>query len=61
VGIQPYIYGSPMITEIVERTARDVYGGFFIFDKDPIAGANKLLDELEYRRWRLFGPGGLKE
>jgi carbon-monoxide dehydrogenase catalytic subunit len=61
VGVQPYIYGSPMITEIAERTARDVYGGFFIFDPDPIAGAKAVLEELEYRRWRLFGPGGLRQ
>jgi carbon-monoxide dehydrogenase catalytic subunit len=60
VGVQPYIYGSPMITEIAERTARDVYGGFFIFDKDPIVGAKKILEELEYRRWRLYGPKGLR-
>jgi carbon-monoxide dehydrogenase catalytic subunit len=60
VGVQPYIYGSPLITEIATRTARDVYGGFFIFDPDPIAGAKALLEEMEYRRWRLFGPGGLR-
>ncbi|NOQ54761.1 MAG: anaerobic carbon-monoxide dehydrogenase catalytic subunit [Thermoplasmata archaeon] len=60
VGVQPFIYGSPLITEIAERTARDVYGGFFIFDSDPIVGTNKLMEELEYRHWRLFGPGGLR-
>jgi carbon-monoxide dehydrogenase catalytic subunit len=60
VGVQPYIYGSPMITEIATTTAKDVYGGFFIFDTDPIAGAKAILEELEYRKWRLFGPGGLR-
>jgi carbon-monoxide dehydrogenase catalytic subunit len=60
VGVQPYIYGSPMITEIATTTAKDVYGGFFIFDTDPIAGAHAILEELEYRKWRLYGPGGLR-
>ena len=60
VGVQPYIYGSPLVTEIATRTAKDVYGGFFIFDADPIAGAEAILKELEYRHWRLFGPGGLR-
>jgi carbon-monoxide dehydrogenase catalytic subunit len=60
VGVAPYIYGSPMITEIATTTAKDVYGGFFIFDTDPVAGANAILEELDYRRWRLFGPGGLR-
>ena len=60
VGVQPLIYGSPLITEIATRTARDVYGGYFIFDPYPVVGAKKLLEELEYRRWRLFGPGGLR-
>ncbi len=60
VGVQPYIYGSPLVTEIAERTAKDVYGGYFIFEKDPTEGAKKVLEALDYRSWRLFGPGGLR-
>ena len=60
VGVQPYIYGSPLVTEIATRTAKDGYGGFFIFAPDPIAGAKAILKELEYRHWRLFGQGGLR-
>jgi carbon-monoxide dehydrogenase catalytic subunit len=60
VGVQPFIRGSPMINEIAEVTARDVYGGFFIFERDPVEGAKKLLAELDYRRWRLFSKGGLR-
>ena len=60
VGVAPYIYGSPLVTEVATRTARDVYGGFFIFDTDPVVGAKELLKELDYRRWRLFGQGGLR-
>ncbi len=60
VGVQPFIYGSPLVTEVAVNTARDVYGGFFIFDSDPVVGAKRVLEELEYRRWRLFSSGGLR-
>ena len=60
VGVQPFIEGSPMINEIAEVTARDVFGGFFIFERDPVEGAKRLLAELDYRRWRLFSKGGLR-
>jgi acetyl-CoA synthase len=57
VGVFPYIKGSPLVNEIAERTAKDVYGGFFIWEPDPVKGAEKLNNILKWRRWRLhLGP-----
>ncbi len=53
VGTINYIYGSSLVTEVLENTARDVYGGYFIFEKDPMKAADKILNTLEYRRWVL--------
>lgn len=53
VGVTAYHKGSPIITEIAEVTARDVYGGFFIFESDPVEAARKLNNVISYRRWRL--------
>ncbi len=53
VGVYAYHRGSDIITEIAEATAKDVYGGFFIFEPDPHEGARKLLNIIKYRRWKL--------
>ncbi|MFQ6127562.1 MAG: anaerobic carbon-monoxide dehydrogenase catalytic subunit [Thermoplasmata archaeon] len=53
VGIVPFIYGSPLITQIAEHTARDVYGGYFIFEEDPDEAVKKLINIVKNRRWKL--------
>lgn len=53
VGTMNYLYGSTLVTEVLENTARDVYGGYFIFETDPVAAAKRLYSAIEYRRWRL--------
>jgi len=53
VGTINYLYGSTLVTEVLENTARDVYGGYFIFEKDPMEAAKRLYSAIEYRRWRL--------
>ena len=52
VGTINYIYGSPLIVEVLSNTARDVFGGNFIFEPDPSEAAKKLLNEIERRRWK---------
>jgi len=56
VGTINYIYGSSLVTEVLENTARDVYGGYYIFDRDPISSSEKIINALEYRRWGLDLP-----
>jgi acetyl-CoA synthase len=53
VGVYPYHRGSDIISEIAEATAKDVYGGFFIFEPDPHEGARKMVNVVKYRRWKL--------
>jgi acetyl-CoA synthase len=53
VGTINYIYGSPLVTEVLTNTARDVFGGHFIFEPEPEIAAKKLLNELERRRWKM--------
>ncbi|OPY33094.1 MAG: Acetyl-CoA decarbonylase/synthase complex subunit beta 2 [Methanomassiliicoccales archaeon PtaU1.Bin124] len=53
VGTINYIYGSTLVTEVLERSAQDVFGGHFIFESDPEKAAAKLLNEIERRRWKL--------
>jgi len=53
VGVYPFIKGSPLADEIAQATAKDVYGGHFIFEPDPTVAAQKLVNVVEYRRWKL--------
>ena len=53
VGTINYIYGSTLVTEVLENTARDVYGGYFIFEPDAKEAAKRLYSAIEYRRWKL--------
>ncbi len=53
VGTMNYLHGSSLVTEVLENTARDVYGGYFIFESDPLEAAKRLYSAIEYRRWRL--------
>jgi carbon-monoxide dehydrogenase catalytic subunit/CO dehydrogenase/CO-methylating acetyl-CoA synthase complex beta subunit len=53
VGTMNYLYGSTLVTEVLENTARDVYGGYFIFEEDAHEAAKRLYSAIEYRRWRL--------
>ncbi|GAB6174760.1 anaerobic carbon-monoxide dehydrogenase catalytic subunit [Paradesulfitobacterium aromaticivorans] len=53
VGSMPPVEGSDLIYGITTQIAHDVYGGNFIFEMDPVIGARKLLDALEYRNWKL--------
>ncbi len=53
VGTMNYLHGSTLVTEVLENTARDVYGGYFIFEEDPYEAAKRLYSAIEYRRWRM--------
>ena len=53
VGTINYLYGSTLVTEVLENTARDVYGGYFIFESDPEMAAKRLYSAIEYRRWKM--------
>lgn len=53
VGAVPPIEGSALVYGVGTQIAHDVYGGHFIMEEDPELGAQKILDALEYRAWKL--------
>lgn len=53
VGVYPFIKGSPLADEIAQATAKDVYGGHFIFEPDPVVAAKTLVNTVQYRRWKM--------
>ncbi|MFZ3132104.1 MAG: carbon monoxide dehydrogenase, partial [Desulfosporosinus sp.] len=53
VGSLPPVEGSDLVYGLTTQIAYDVFGGNFIFEVDPLLGATKLLDALEYRTWKL--------
>lgn len=53
VGVLPPVEGSPLVYDLVTQAARDVFGGYFIFEADPAKASEALLARLEKRAWRL--------
>ncbi|MEM5817116.1 MAG: carbon monoxide dehydrogenase, partial [Desulfitobacterium hafniense] len=53
VGTMPYLEGSDLIYGIATQIAHDVFGGNFIFEVDEKIAAQKILNALEYRSWKL--------
>jgi carbon-monoxide dehydrogenase, catalytic subunit len=53
VGAMPPLEGSDLVYGVATQIAHDVFGGNFIFEVDPVIGAQKLIDALEYRTWKL--------
>jgi len=53
VGVLPPIEGSELVYGVATQIARDVFGGYFIFDTDPASAAKKLLARIEKRAWKL--------
>lgn len=53
VGAMAPLEGSDLIYSIVTQIASDVYGGYFMFEMDPMEASSKILSALEYRTWKL--------
>jgi carbon-monoxide dehydrogenase catalytic subunit len=53
VGVTPPVEGSELVYGVTTEIARDVFGGFFIFDPNPETGAEKMLQRIEDRAWKL--------
>ena len=53
VGTISYVHGSSLVTEVLEHSAADVFGGYFIFEADPHKASNRLMNSIEKRRWML--------
>ncbi|RJX27253.1 MAG: anaerobic carbon-monoxide dehydrogenase catalytic subunit [Dethiobacter sp.] len=53
VGVIPPIPGSALIDGIALQIAQDVYGGYFMWEEDPMEASKKLLAALQERVWKL--------
>ena len=53
VGVMPPIAGSELVYGLTTQIARDVFGGYFIFETDWAKAAQKILERIEKRAWKL--------
>lgn len=53
VGVVPEVTGSALVDGIALQIAEDVYGGYFIWEEDPVKAAEKILAALHERSWKL--------
>ena len=50
LGVVPPVLGSKVVTEVLTSTAKELFGGYFIVEPDPLKAAEKLLSVLGERR-----------
>ncbi len=50
VGVVPPVLGGPLVTKVLTETTKDLFGGYFIVETDPIAAASKLYGAIQERR-----------
>ena len=50
VGVVPPVTGSPLVVKVLTQTAKDLLGGYFIVEPDPVTAASKLVAALQERR-----------
>jgi carbon-monoxide dehydrogenase catalytic subunit len=50
VGVMLPVLGSPVVTEVLTEKIKDLTGGYFIVDLDPVSAADKLLAAIDDRR-----------
>lgn len=53
VGVLPPVEGSPLVYDLITQVARDVFGGYFIFETNAKKASEQLLARLEKRAWKL--------
>ncbi len=50
LGVVPPVIGSKLVTEVLTKTAKDLVGGYFIVETDPVKAAAALLEVIGDRR-----------
>jgi carbon-monoxide dehydrogenase catalytic subunit len=50
LGVVPPVLGSKVVTEVLTATVKDLFGGYFIVEPDPLKAAEKLMAVLGERR-----------
>lgn len=50
LGAVPPVLGSKVVTEVLTSAAKDLFGGYFIVEPDPVKASEKLLAVISERR-----------
>lgn len=50
VGVAPNVLGSPLVAEVLTEKAKELVGGYFIVETDPLKACDKLLEAIKERR-----------
>lgn len=50
LGVVPPVLGSKMVTEVLTSAVKDLFGGYFIVETDPLKAAERLLSVIGERR-----------
>jgi len=53
LGTVPQVLGSPLVTEVLTRTANDVVGAAFAVETDPVKGADLMIAHIDKKRAAL--------
>ena len=53
VGVVPPVTGSPLVTQVLTQTAKELLGGYFIVELDPVKAVEKLFEAMNERRKSL--------
>ena len=50
LGVVPPVLGSKLVTQVLTSTAKDLFGGYFIVETDPVKASDRLLSAISERR-----------
>jgi carbon-monoxide dehydrogenase catalytic subunit len=50
VGVVPPVLGSPIVAEVLTKKAKELFGGLFIVETDPLKAVEKLVEAIKERR-----------
>jgi len=50
VGVVPPVLGGTTVAKVLTDGVKDIFGGYFIVETDPLKAAEKLLEAIKERR-----------
>ncbi len=50
VGVIPPVLGSSLVARVLTQDIKNLFGGYFIVDTDPVSAAQKLIAAIRERR-----------
>ncbi len=53
LGVVPPVLGSKVVTQVLTSTVKDLFGGYFIVEPDPVKASSQLLSAISERRTGL--------